>query len=550
MDPPGRTSHTISCGPPAPARHTLIPNPDQLRAIAHLREGDLAQVPFAVLLHSIASSRKTVALEIERLPLKKEIIFERGVPVDCRSNLLHETLPRFMVQQGLLSDEQSQDFLAKSASKGLQFGEALILEGMISASEIYRVLQQNLARKLLDPFSWRSGAFRLSGNPPRVDSPLKVNAPQLVLTGIAKFAPDEEVNSSIGPLVGKRLFLNPSPPYGLEELRLSDGQQRLLTMLEKGKRIDELAAETTVPFDEIMRFLYTAAVLGLVLPEDWLPKETEIQMPKPAKAAASAKPAPAPAPAAAAAPALAPADQDKLRNQLMEVYLRHRKQDAFELLGVPEGASQADLEQRFLDFSRICAPWQFQATGLETLVEKAEEVFLAGARAFGELSNAEERNALLLRRRKMREEKAAKPQSDRFAIKSELLDSEFQFKKGQALLAAGRYRDARNQLQFALDCDASNALYRAELAYCKYLDVPAAEAERSLEELKDTLRMDPKCGIAAYYMGLVQTDLEQWEPAEQSLQKAIKLMMPDRRPIEGLKLLQERQKAKKRRFFG
>ncbi len=49
--------------------------------------------------------------------------------------------------------------------------------------------------------------------------------------------------------------------------------------------------------------------------------------------------------------------------------------------------------------------------------------------------------------------------------------------------------------------------------------------------------MDPKCGLAAYYMGLVQTDLEQWEPAEQSLQKAIKLMMPDRRPIEGLKLL-------------
>ena len=528
----------------------MIPNPDQLRAIANLREGDLAQVPFAVLLHSIAATQKTVALEIERLPLKKEIIFEKGFPVDCRSNLLHETLPRFMVQQGLLTDEQSQEYLAKAASVGLQFGEALILDGVISASEIYRVLQQNLARKLLDPFSWRSGAFRLQSNPPRVESPLKVNAPQLVLTGIGKFAPDEEINSSIGPLVGKKLFLNPSPPYALDDLRLSDAQHKLLAMLEKGKRIDELAAETTVPFDEIMRFLYTAAVLGLVLPEDWLPKETEIQMPKAQRPAAPARPQPAPAPVAAAAAVVAPADQEKLRNQLMEIYLRHRKQDSFELLGVPEGATGSEIEQRFLEYSRRCTPWQFAVPGLEALVEKAEEVFLAGARAFGELTDTERRNALAMRRKRLREEKAGKPQTDRFAIKSELLDSEFQFKKGQALMAAGRFKEARNQLQFAYDCDASNALYRAELAYCKFLDVPAAEAERSLEELKETLRIDPKCGLAAYYMGMIQSELEMWEAGEASLQKAIKLMMPDRRPIEGLKLLQERQKAKKRRFFG
>lgn len=527
----------------------MIPNPDQFRAITHLREGDLAQVPYAVLLHSIAASQKTVALEIERPPLKKEIIFEKGVPVDCRSNLLHETLPRFMVQQGLLSDEQSQEYLAKAAGNGLQFGEALILDGVISASEIYRVLQQNLAKKLLDPFSWRSGFFRLQGNPPKVESPLKVNAPQLVLTGIGKFAPDEEINSSIGPLVGKKLYLNPLPPYALEELRLSEAQRQLLALLEKGKRIDQLAAETTVPFDEIMRFLYTAAVLSLILPEDWMPKETEIKVPRP-----QPKPMIAAAPVVPVArPVVGPlpdkVDQEKLRNQLMEIYLRHRKQDAFELLGAADEAGAVVIEQRFLEYSRLTAPWQFAAVGLDSLVEKAEEVFLAGARAFGELCDVERRNALILRRKKMREEKAAKPQTDRFLIKSELLDSEFQFKKGQALMAAGRHREARTQLQFAFDCDAQNALYRAELAYCKFLDVPAAEAERSLEELKETLRMDPKCGIAAYYMGMVQIELEMWEPGEQTLQKAIKLMMPDRRPIEGLKLLQERQKQKKRRFF-
>ncbi|MCG8462397.1 MAG: DUF4388 domain-containing protein, partial [Holophagales bacterium] len=78
----------------------MIPNPDQLQAISHMREGDLGEIPFSVLLHALAAHGKSAVLEIERKPLKKEIIVENGVPVDCRSNLLHETLPRFMATQG------------------------------------------------------------------------------------------------------------------------------------------------------------------------------------------------------------------------------------------------------------------------------------------------------------------------------------------------------------------------------------------------------------------------------------------------------------------
>ncbi len=248
------------------------------------------------------------------------------------------------------------------------------------------------------------------GNPQRVESPLKVNAPQLVLTGIAKFAPDEEINSSIGPLVGKKLFLNPSPPYALEELRISDAQQKLLGMLEKGKRIDELAAETTVPFDEIMRFLYTAAVLGLVLPEDWLPKETEIQMPK---AAARRRPPAGSGRRRRRRPPrrqLAPADQDKLRNQLMEVYLRHRKQDAFELLGVAEGAASS---RGGAAFPRIFAALRAVAVRAARPRHPGREGGRGFPRRRPRLRRAVERRAAqraaLMRRRKLREEKAAKP---------------------------------------------------------------------------------------------------------------------------------------------
>jgi len=92
----------------------VIPNSYQLAAIANLREGDLAEYPFGVLLHALAAHEKSEVLEIERKPMKKVIVLANGVPVDCQSNLLHETLMRFMVSQGRLSESEGNELFQKA----------------------------------------------------------------------------------------------------------------------------------------------------------------------------------------------------------------------------------------------------------------------------------------------------------------------------------------------------------------------------------------------------------------------------------------------------
>ena len=514
----------------------MIPNADQLAAISHMREGSLAEIPFAVLLQALAVHRCSVVLEIERKPLKKEIFLEEGVPVDCRSNLLHETLGRFMVARGDISEETYQDCLAKSAGRGLQFGEVLILEGLITASQLYKILQQNLAKKLLDGFTWRSGDFRLLQELPKVESTLKVNAAQLVVTGISKFALDEEVNAAVGPLVGKRLFIHPDPPWSLDEIRLSPTERRLTGLLFSGKRIDEMAAETTVPFDKIMRLLYALTVIGIVVPEAWMPEGVAApQPPEP--------PPPEEEPEENDLPAVEidEVELERESNEVMEAFLQHRRQDAFDLLGIGEKARMAQIERKFIEFSRRFAPWRFESPGRKDLVEKAEALFLAGGRAFGELADGERRNILIARRRTLREEASRKPKPDRFAIKSELLDPEVQYAKGKALMEAGDYQEAVRQLEFAYDCDPQNSAYRAELAYCRFLIAPRQEGDRSLEELREALRIDPQCGLAVYYTGMLYGELGELEEAESHLQRSIRMLMPDRRPIEGLKALQRKR---------
>lgn len=519
----------------------MIPDRAQLDAIAAMSEGDLASTPYAVLLHALAVHRRSGTLEIERGRLEKEIVLEHGVPVDCRSNLLADTLSRFMIARGELTPAQEQEILQQSAREGIRAGEAMVRAGILGSAELFKLLQQNLAKKLLDGFTWRSGSFRFRDEEVATDSALKVNVPQLVVIGVGKFSSQDEVNAAIGPLVGSRLFLHPEPPFPLAEIRLQPQQRQIVELVAKGKRIDELAVECAVPFDDMMRLVYSLAVIGIIVPEGRLPKAAPAVPAPPATAPVAAPPA--------AAPVASGADLARRREALMEAYLRHRTQDALELLGLGEAASAVEIEDAFVAFLRRFGPWAHDDADLADLGDKSEELVLAAGRAFAELVDPEKRNALLVGRRGRREERRKRPRADRFAIKSELLDSEQQYKKGKALMDEGRYREALEQLQFAHDFEPQSSTYRAELAYCRYLSDPERRGEEMLKELREVVRIDPRSGLARYYAGTVASDIGEHDEAEKHLEMAAKLMPGDRRPLEAAKSLAEERK-KKRRFFG
>jgi len=524
----------------------VIATPERLEEIARLREGTLQGISFAPLLLAHAVHQHTLVLEVRRRQVWKRILLEDGVPVDCRSNLAHETLGRYMVLEGKLTEEEFTSFLSRSAARGVPFGEILLENGLVTAVDLFRILQQNLAKKLLDLFTWDQGEFRWLDEPATSESSLKVKVPQLILTGVTRCVPQEEVDMAVGPLVGKKLVLHPAPPFPLEDLRLNARQSQLTEALRPGRRMGELAEATGLPVDEITRLLYALCVLGVVTPSDALPKD---MLPKDMTASGSFPrpvlvPAPAPAPPPPAVPAmpslpsqpsLAPQEVERRRNEIMQAYLSYRRQDAFDLLAAPEDGTAAVFEEKYLEFARRFSPWALEPPELSAMQERARDLFLAGARAFAELTDREQRDTLLFRRKTLRDERARKPAAS-FAIKTDLLDAEAQHKKGKALMDAGKVREALMLLEFAADCDPQNSLYAAELAYCRFLTT-TAHADRAIKELQETLRRDPNCGLAAFYAGEIHRQAGSAAEAEAYLRRAIKLMSPDRRPIEALKSL-------------
>ncbi len=526
----------------------MRPSAEQLQEIAALPEGELGQVHFPVLLLAFSLHRRTAVLHLVRRQVQKNVFLEDGVPVDCRSNLVHETLGRFLVRAGALAEDAFNGHLSESLSRGRPIGEILVEKKVLGSYELFRYLQQNLAHKLLDLFTWKDGSFRAESDAPPVTSPLKVKVPQLLLTGLLRFAPQDEVDFAVAPLVGRPLAIHPRPHVPLAELRLSEAHTKAFMRLAAPCSMGDLAQASGLPFGEITRLIYALSLLGAVAPADEIP----------AASSPGAEAAPARAPSLAVAPPPPPppapvplpearreaaAELGAVRDRLMEAYLKHRQQDAFDILGVDPDAALPALQDRFLAFAEETAPWRFVGRELEALQEKARELFLAGAAAFGSLSDAEQRNILRARRTTLLKGKAGAPPSS-FAIKTDLLDPQVQFQKGKAYMEQGKLRAAIQEIEFASDCDPQNGLYRAELAWCRYLESPSAGLRKAMPELEEAVRIDPQCGLAWFYGGQLLGDLERFDEAEDWLRKANKLLAPDRRPLDALRDLAAKRKKK------
>ena len=81
--------------------------------------------------------------------------------------------------------------------------------------------------------------------------------------------------------------------------------------------------------------------------------------------------------------------------------------------------------------------------------------------------------------------------------------------------------------------------HAAEVAHEASTATPLVFAALLSLELRDdeALRRDPGCGLAAFYAGGIERQVGNIAEAEARLRRAIKLMSPDRRPIEALKAL-------------
>ncbi len=528
-----------------------------------------SETPFPLQLIAHQAAASNGLLIARRGPIEKRVVLDGGVPVECRSNLAHETFSRFLAAAGRLTDEQANATLSRSVARGVLLGEILLEEGRMDAAELQRLLQQSLARKLFDLFTWRDGEASYESGAFATPAALKVKVARLVLTGIERFVPQETIDAAVAPQAGALLVRHPDAARLAEELRPTPRERALLAALDSPRRLEELLPIAELPLDELSRQIWGLALLGLVHPADRLTgsrsataagdplPQADIAPPAPAPAAPDAAARPSPA-----APKAADAGQAaRLREEVAVAFARLREQDPFELLQATDATTVDEIRTRYFAFARRFAPWQFDTPELASAAAAAEELFAAGALAFARLSDARERESLRARRAAPAPaprpaatappplsgagatHRTAGPVPASFRIETDLLDPELQYKKGRAFKEAQRWSQAVQQFDFAADCDPQNGAYRAEAAHCRFLLAPGTFGARALDELKQAQRIDPEAITPYLYAGEIAAQLGRFDEAEGYLRAAAKRLGPsDRRALDALRELARKRK--------
>jgi tetratricopeptide (TPR) repeat protein len=500
-----------------------VPSREQLDAVLVNRSGRLEETPYPILLLALALREKSARLMLRRSQLEKEILFDDGAPDECRSNIATETLGRFLVASGKLSESDRHTAFSESTARGVPLGEILIERKLLTPTELYRALQQNLGRKLLEPFSWKSGTYEISFDVPPVESALRVKVPQLIVTGIMKVETAEAAANAVKGAAGKFLAVATDPLFGTDSIRLSKDQQKVLDAAKRGVPFDEIRAKSGIDPEDLDRIVLALLLLGIVqIAARPVPYMPPFEAKKPAVAPSAPPAAPAPKPPAAATPA----------EEVMAAYLGYRRRDAFELLGVEENAGLLHIKEAFLRMADRFLPSKFDEQAADGLREKAQEVFLAAARAYAELADDERREALLRRRAKKREQEAAAAAT----AKGAMIDPDALCESGREAYAAGKLRDALGYFEMAADCDAQNGTYAAEVAWTRYR-LNITPPSNALALLKNAIRIDPQSGVAYLYAGQVQAALGKRLEAEAYIERAATLMPKDPRPAEARKAL-------------
>lgn len=475
--------------------------PDQIEA------GELGDFTYPLLLMGIFRGRETGVLSMERELSTRTLYFLRGVPVYVASRNRQENLGRLLVEKGRITEEQYQQATQLMQVKAIRQGEALIELGLLTFQELYSVLQDQAREKLVQGFSWDSGSYSFSRTEAFLDklTLLELDSHTAVAEGVGRFYGVPKLGPLFESAQASYPQFNENFVRYSDRLGLSEEDRHLAGSLRGVEPLHDFVAQPGVEIKKFLRILTTLLICDMVvLRTD--PRPTDDLMVKRAGRVSDE--------------IIPVTDEDeKMREVIMENYLRVNSYNYFQVLGVStESATDERIRGQYEKLSKKYHPDNYAKFNLGPVASKLEEIFLKVELAYRTLSSAASRA----------EYEAFLERSKEIVLSdlSATLGAEMEFCKGQERLENGDYNGAIDALRVAVE---QNPL---EPEYHVYYGVALfrSDTTRSMEarsHMNRALAIDPNNAMALLELGRVYAYEGKHEMARRHFEAALHVRPDD-----------------------
>ncbi len=232
------------------AVRTLSPN-DAIRArgISPIYSGTVSKPGVVRVFFQIASRQLSGKLRFVRGSAQKEFYFHKGRPKHVASNLKQELLGPFLLQRGIVSEQQMKEALAKCGEFSGRLGDSLVSLGFVKPHELYWLLDLQFREKFVQIFAWDKGTYEFYENVacPVEMAPSDFNVYRYLLEGVRKYTSVEELEPFFRPHAASLIREKKNAFISIEKLPLSSRELRIwgaIQRLESFGRVLREAATT------------------------------------------------------------------------------------------------------------------------------------------------------------------------------------------------------------------------------------------------------------------------------------------------------------------
>ncbi len=124
------------------------------------RSGELAIRPLPAVLLDLHEELATGKLTLKRGRVSKTVDLVNGNPVSTASTPRDETLGHFLVNSGVISEDDHRHAVARAAELGGKLGEALVALRVLTLEQLVEQLGRQARHKLVQALRWPQGAWR------------------------------------------------------------------------------------------------------------------------------------------------------------------------------------------------------------------------------------------------------------------------------------------------------------------------------------------------------------------------------------------------------
>jgi tetratricopeptide (TPR) repeat protein len=485
-----------------------------------LIEGEITEHQVPALLNYLFDQEASGRLVLVQEGVNKTIYTIAGVPANVDSSMRDETLGRFLVKQGRITEEDYERSVEVMMGEGIQQGAALVKLGLIAPKELYKTVKEQNLQKLLTAFSFQEGQYRFYSEVEFIEKIYRFEFQyhQVLKQGVFQYFPETALQNELAKLGPEPIrplvnFEERLARFGLDEDEMSfaqiiDGSRNCVELIE---------FEELYPFAK--KLLYVFLLCGLAGPDGALAHALRSVGEQHLAAGARTEMAMPSADSPEAEPETEPEVTIKTKQEhpdkILEFYIQLKNKDYFELLdAAPEDGDPAiedAYRRRLFEFSRDRFPERMAQEHEDRLEEINAEII----KAYEGLRTAERRAAY---QEELNSKQSKKSSQDH-------LRAEKFLQEGVKYVRMRDFVNAQKMFEWATQLSPNEPEYFGYLGWTIFCNPELEQGHRislAKEKLNQAIKMNPNMDSAHVFLGKVLASEGLEDEAVQEFRSALK----------------------------